>query len=278
MALIGERDCVPLTHGHARPSAKKALGTDDPAVHKVGVRRGPSGRPPGQRRNTHDEEAEQEHAQRGVKQTGGYAPPAPLGFAVRCGLRYDAVEGGAPGGDTGRYADRPDQEGNRDGDRRHEVDVLDLLRLVGDRWTLVIMRDLVNGKVRYKDFLDSPERIASNILAARLTGMERAGFIESRLYQYRPKRYQYRLTPKGAALLPVLQAMCRWGETHIIRGAGRRRRPSLSKNRKILSRNNPQQSPGQSSGTASPALWRRQSGTPAFKPRTVVRPRGDDPR
>lgn len=89
------------------------------------------------------------------------------------------------------------------------------LDIAGDRWTLVLLRDLVNGKARYKEFLDSPERIASNILTARLISMEADGLIESRQYQARPKRFEYKLTKKGAALLPVLQAICRFGETQL---------------------------------------------------------------
>lgn len=89
------------------------------------------------------------------------------------------------------------------------------LDLVGDRWTLVLLRDFVNGKARYKEFLESPERIASNILTARLIAMEAHGLIESRLYQAKPKRYEYKLTERGAALLPVLQAICRFGETQL---------------------------------------------------------------
>lgn len=85
------------------------------------------------------------------------------------------------------------------------------LDLVGDRWTLVLMRDLANGKARFQDFLESPERIASNILTSRLTQMEEHGLVASELYQRRPKRYAYRLTPRGAALIPVLQAICRFG-------------------------------------------------------------------
>jgi DNA-binding HxlR family transcriptional regulator len=85
------------------------------------------------------------------------------------------------------------------------------LDLVGDRWTLVILRDLANGKSKFAEFLDSPERIASNILTARLQQMEADGLIASDLYERRPKRYAYRLTPKGAALMPVLQAISRYG-------------------------------------------------------------------
>lgn len=100
-------------------------------------------------------------------------------------------------------------------DFRSGCPIASTLDLIGDRWTLVLMRDLVNGKSRYKDFLDSPERIASNILTARLTSMEQEGLIKSRPYQLRPKRFEYKLTSKGAALMPVLQEICRWGEAHL---------------------------------------------------------------
>lgn len=89
------------------------------------------------------------------------------------------------------------------------------LDLVGDRWTMVIIRDLANGKTRFGQFLDSPERIATNILRARLISMEAHGLIEARVYQARPRRLEYRLTRKGADLIPVLQAFCRWAAAHL---------------------------------------------------------------
>jgi DNA-binding HxlR family transcriptional regulator len=82
---------------------------------------------------------------------------------------------------------------------------------MGDRWTLVILRDLANGKTKFQEFLDSPERIATNILTARLSQMEQDGLVKAELYEQRPRRYAYKLTPKGAALIPVLQAISRWG-------------------------------------------------------------------
>lgn len=85
------------------------------------------------------------------------------------------------------------------------------LDLVGDRWSLVILRDLINGKAKYSDFLSSPERITTSVLAVRLTQMEQHGLVEKSLYQSRPKRYEYKLTAKGRSLQSVLQAMCRWG-------------------------------------------------------------------
>ncbi len=89
------------------------------------------------------------------------------------------------------------------------------LDLVGDRWTLVILRDMLNGKSRYSHFLDSPERITTNVLADRLAKMEAAGLVTATLYSKRPPRREYRLTAKGRDLRPTVQAMCRWANTHI---------------------------------------------------------------
>lgn len=88
------------------------------------------------------------------------------------------------------------------------------LDLVGDRWTLVILRDLFIGKKRYSEFLASPERITTNILASRLDLVEKAGLATRSAYQDRPRRYEYALTEKGRDLLPVLQAMARWANRH----------------------------------------------------------------
>lgn len=80
---------------------------------------------------------------------------------------------------------------------------------------MVILRDLFTGKSRYADFLTSPEGISTNILADRLAAMERGGLVERKAYQSRPVRYAYALTPKGDALLPVLQQLCIWGNAHL---------------------------------------------------------------
>ena len=84
------------------------------------------------------------------------------------------------------------------------------LDLVGDRWSLVIIRDMFVGKMRYGEFLASPEGITTNILADRLKRMERLGLVTRQPYQKRPVRHEYSLTPRGDSLLPVLQAICRW--------------------------------------------------------------------
>jgi DNA-binding HxlR family transcriptional regulator len=84
------------------------------------------------------------------------------------------------------------------------------LDMVGDRWTLVIVRDLLNGKSRFSDFLGSPERITTSVLADRLDRLAEEGVIETYAYQENPPRFEYRLTEKGEAMLPILQEVCRW--------------------------------------------------------------------
>ncbi|MEK9725713.1 MAG: helix-turn-helix domain-containing protein [Rhodospirillaceae bacterium] len=89
------------------------------------------------------------------------------------------------------------------------------LDLVGDRWTLVIVRDMVTGKTRYGDFLASPEGITTNILADRLKRLVDARLVMKERYQAHPERFEYHLTDKGFDLLPVLQAMCHWANAHV---------------------------------------------------------------
>jgi DNA-binding HxlR family transcriptional regulator len=89
------------------------------------------------------------------------------------------------------------------------------LDILGDRWTLVILRDMLNGKRRFSQFLDSPEKITTNVLTDRLALMERAGLVKKTAYQFRPKRFEYAPTRKGEALLPMLQAMCRWANRYV---------------------------------------------------------------
>jgi DNA-binding HxlR family transcriptional regulator len=89
------------------------------------------------------------------------------------------------------------------------------LDLLGDRWTLVIVRDLLTGKSRFGDFLKSPERIPTNILTDRLERLETFGLIEKASYQDNPVRFDYSLSEKGADLLPVLQAVCVWANQHL---------------------------------------------------------------
>jgi DNA-binding HxlR family transcriptional regulator len=101
------------------------------------------------------------------------------------------------------------------GFERSPCPVAAALDLFGDRWTLVVVRDLTVGKKRFGDFLKSPEKIPTNILADRLKQLETAEVIRRTPYQTRPLRHEYRLTPKGAAMLPILQAMARWSNAHL---------------------------------------------------------------
>ncbi len=89
------------------------------------------------------------------------------------------------------------------------------LDLVGDAWSLVLVRDMLNGKSRFSEFLASPEGVTTNILADRLKRLEASGLIGKSAYQQRPVRHAYVLTEKGRDLAPVLQAMCRWGAAHL---------------------------------------------------------------
>lgn len=89
------------------------------------------------------------------------------------------------------------------------------LDIVGDKWSLLVVRDLLHGKRSYGELANSPERIPTNILADRLKRLEGAGIIVSIPYQQRPMRYAYTLTPKGSALGGVLLAFVRWGKQHI---------------------------------------------------------------
>jgi len=89
------------------------------------------------------------------------------------------------------------------------------LDVVGDKWSLLVVRDLLHGKRTYGELANSPERIPTNILADRLKRLEGAGIILSTPYQQRPVRYRYTLTPKGSALGEVLLAFVRWGKAHI---------------------------------------------------------------
>jgi DNA-binding HxlR family transcriptional regulator len=98
---------------------------------------------------------------------------------------------------------------------RSACPVASLLDIVGDKWTLVVVRDLFLHKHRYGDFLTSPESIPTNILAERLKRLEAAGIIKRELYQDNPPRAEYFLTSKGADLEPVLRAMLQWGKQYI---------------------------------------------------------------
>ena len=94
--------------------------------------------------------------------------------------------------------------------------IANTLDLIGDRWTLLVVRDLLFlDKHRFGDFAASMEGIPTNILADRLRRLEDAGVVTKVPYSSRPQRFEYHLTPKGADLLPVLLAMAEWAGRHV---------------------------------------------------------------
>jgi DNA-binding HxlR family transcriptional regulator len=98
---------------------------------------------------------------------------------------------------------------------RSPCPIASTLDLVGDKWTLLLVRDMITGKKRFGEFLESPEGIPTNILSERLRRMEDARLIKRRLYLARPRRFEYLLTARGEGLWPVLQAISRFGNAHI---------------------------------------------------------------
>lgn len=89
------------------------------------------------------------------------------------------------------------------------------LNVVGEKWTLLVLRDLLQqGARRFQDLQESLKGISPNTLSARLKSLETAGVITSRFYSTHPPRAEYVLTEKGRKLGPVLLALRKWGEIH----------------------------------------------------------------
>jgi DNA-binding HxlR family transcriptional regulator len=99
--------------------------------------------------------------------------------------------------------------------RRSVCPVAGTLDIVGDKWSLLIVRDMRAGKRTYGEFAASPEGIPTNILADRLRRLEEAGIVTREAYQENPPRYAYLLTDKGRDLGDVVRALARWGEKHV---------------------------------------------------------------
>lgn len=88
------------------------------------------------------------------------------------------------------------------------------LDVLGDRWTLLVIRDLRRGHTRFADLLVSLRGISPTVLSERLQSLERDGVVERRFYSDHPPRAEYTLTDKGNALAPVLQAITTWGNEY----------------------------------------------------------------
>ncbi len=100
--------------------------------------------------------------------------------------------------------------------RRSPCPIACTLDLIGDRWTLLIIRDMMFfKKQRFEEFLDSPEGISTNILASRLKSLEQLGLVEKLPYSNHSRRMNYQLTERGQSLRPVLKTMIDWGLKNI---------------------------------------------------------------
>ena len=90
------------------------------------------------------------------------------------------------------------------------------LDVIGDKWSLLVIRDLLFlGKTQFGEFLSASEGISTNILAQRLNSLEACGIVEKQPYQDNPVRYNYTLTQRGRELRPVLMELIGWGNKHV---------------------------------------------------------------
>src|SRR5262245_42390009 len=96
--------------------------------------------------------------------------------------------------------------------RQKHCPVARTLDMIGERWTILILRDLfLHGPRRYQDFQESLASVAPSTLSARLKSLEEDGLVERKLYSERPPRLEYHLTEKGRSLGPVVKALRDWG-------------------------------------------------------------------
>lgn len=102
---------------------------------------------------------------------------------------------------------------------RSDCPIACALDIIGDRWTLLVIRDLFKGKKRYNDFLESAEKFPTNILADRLKKLEQEEIVEKTFYSERPPRAEYHLTVKGLELGAVIEAMYHWGNKNLLENA-----------------------------------------------------------
>ena len=101
-------------------------------------------------------------------------------------------------------------------EQRSPCPIANTLDLVGDRWTLLVIRDMMFfEKQRFDEFLQSPEGISTNILTSRLKSLEAMGLVTKQPYSNHSRRMSYQLTEKGKSLRPVLKVITAWGLKHL---------------------------------------------------------------
>ncbi|MFT5511699.1 MAG: DNA-binding HxlR family transcriptional regulator [Bacteroidia bacterium] len=90
------------------------------------------------------------------------------------------------------------------------------LELFGDKWTLLIIRDMtIFGKKHFKDFMQSEEKISTNILADRLKKLEENGIVQKDSNKTNKLLNDYNLTPRALSMAPVFEEICRWSQDNI---------------------------------------------------------------
>lgn len=89
------------------------------------------------------------------------------------------------------------------------------LTILGDRWTLLILRDLMSGLHRYSDILENCAGMSPNVLADRLKRLEAEGLVDRQYFKELPPRVEYTLTEKGWAVRPILLSLIEWGRQHV---------------------------------------------------------------
>ena len=89
------------------------------------------------------------------------------------------------------------------------------LNIIGDRWTLLILHELLIGQTNFNDIKMNLPGLSANLLSARLKSLEEAGLVEATLYSVHPPRYAYSLTDSGKALDSVFNALILWGSEYL---------------------------------------------------------------
>lgn len=88
------------------------------------------------------------------------------------------------------------------------------LTLIGDKWKVLILRDLLPGTKRFGELKKSIGKVSQKVLTAQLRDMEQNGLVHRKVYPEVPPRVEYSLTPLGMSLRPILDAMRNWGEEY----------------------------------------------------------------